>query len=232
MLAVGEGHQLNWEVSGSPTGKPAVVLHGGPGSGSSPGHRRWFDPSAYRIIQFDQRGCGRSTPPVSDPTTDLSTQYDGASDRRHRVLMGRGHVLDGLLHPAPVRHRRDRDRQRDAAVGPDDPHHVLDPFVAGDRDKHRGESCRQETPLARRDEHCSVALRGGDLVLEIQQAAKLDRKLAGARHPAVARPHALAEVNGLDHADELLGNLDAGLNLHQADAKVWRSDSGAAPTPD
>jgi proline iminopeptidase len=73
MLDVGEGHQLNWEVSGSPTGKPAVVLHGGPGSGSSPGHRRWFDPSAYRIIQFDQRGCGRSTPPVSDPTTDLST---------------------------------------------------------------------------------------------------------------------------------------------------------------
>ncbi len=73
MLDVTDGQQLYWEVSGNPAGKPAVVLHGGPGGGSSPGRRRWFDPSAYRIIQFDQRGCGRSTPPVSHPATDLST---------------------------------------------------------------------------------------------------------------------------------------------------------------
>ena len=73
MLDVGDGQQLCWQVSGNPDGKPAILLHGGPGSGSYPGQRRWFDPSAYRIIQFDQRGCGRSTPSVSDPVTDLAT---------------------------------------------------------------------------------------------------------------------------------------------------------------
>ena len=73
MLDVGDGQQLCWQVSGNPEGKPAILLHGGPGSGSYPGQRRWFDPSAYRIIQFDQRGCGRSTPSVSDPVTDLAT---------------------------------------------------------------------------------------------------------------------------------------------------------------
>jgi proline iminopeptidase len=78
MLDVGDGQQVYWELSGNPEGKPAVVLHGGPGGGSYPGQRRWFDPSAYRIIQFDQRGCGRSTPSVADPATELShntTEY-------------------------------------------------------------------------------------------------------------------------------------------------------------
>ncbi len=73
MLDVTGGQHLYWEVCGNPAGKQAVVPHGGPGGGSSPGRRRWFDPSAYRIVQFDQRGCGRSTPPVSDPATDLSS---------------------------------------------------------------------------------------------------------------------------------------------------------------
>jgi proline iminopeptidase len=73
MLDVGQGQKIYWEVSGNPNGKPAVVLHGGPGGGSYPGQRRWFDPSAYGIIQFDQRGCGRSTPSVADPTTDLAS---------------------------------------------------------------------------------------------------------------------------------------------------------------
>lgn len=72
MLDVGDGQRVYWEVSGNPAGKPAVVLHGGPGSGCTPGGRRWFDPSAYRVVQFDQRGCGRSTPSVSDPATDLT----------------------------------------------------------------------------------------------------------------------------------------------------------------
>ena len=72
-LDVGDGHLLSWEVSGNPEGKPAVVLHGGPGSGSSPGFRRMFDPAAYRIVQFDQRNCGRSTPHASEPEIDLST---------------------------------------------------------------------------------------------------------------------------------------------------------------
>ncbi|MFC4004364.1 prolyl aminopeptidase [Prauserella oleivorans] len=73
MLDVGDGNRLYWEVSGNPDGKPAVVLHGGPGSGSAPLSRRHFDPAAYRIVMFDQRGAGRSTPHVSDPEADLAT---------------------------------------------------------------------------------------------------------------------------------------------------------------
>ena len=73
MLDVGDGQAIHWEVSGNPDGKPAVALHGGPGSGSSPGRRRWFDPERYRLVQLDQRGCGRSTPHAGDWTTDLGT---------------------------------------------------------------------------------------------------------------------------------------------------------------
>ena len=56
MLDVGDGNLVYWETCGNPHGKPAVVLHGGPGSGCSTGVRRFFDPSAYRIVLFDQRG--------------------------------------------------------------------------------------------------------------------------------------------------------------------------------
>jgi proline iminopeptidase len=73
LLDVGGGHRVHWEVSGNPNGKPALLLHGGPGSGSSPFSRRLFDPTAYRIVQFDQRNCGRSTPHASEPDVDLST---------------------------------------------------------------------------------------------------------------------------------------------------------------
>ncbi len=73
MLAVGDGNLVYWETCGNPRGKPAVVLHGGPGSGCSPGLRRLFDPAAYRIVLFDQRGCGRSSPLASLRETDLST---------------------------------------------------------------------------------------------------------------------------------------------------------------
>ena len=72
MLDVGDRNLVHWEVCGNPGGKPAVVLHGGPGSGCSTGMRRYFDPNVYRIVLFDQRGCGRSTPHASDPATDLS----------------------------------------------------------------------------------------------------------------------------------------------------------------
>jgi proline iminopeptidase len=72
MLDVGDGNRLYWEACGNPEGKPAVVLHGGPGSGFSPTFRRFFDPEAYRIILFDQRNCERSMPPASDPATDLT----------------------------------------------------------------------------------------------------------------------------------------------------------------
>ena len=73
MLDVGDGQLVYWETCGNPNGKPAVVLHGGPGSGCSPSYRRWFDPDAYMVVLFDQRGSGRSLPHASDPATDLST---------------------------------------------------------------------------------------------------------------------------------------------------------------
>ncbi|MEU9557755.1 prolyl aminopeptidase [Streptomyces fumanus] len=72
MLDVGDGNRIYWETSGNPRGRPAVVLHGGPGSGSSPALRRYFDPAAYRIVLFDQRGCGRSTPSAARHDTDMS----------------------------------------------------------------------------------------------------------------------------------------------------------------
>jgi proline iminopeptidase len=73
MLDVGDGNRIYWEVCGNPAGIPALALHGGPGSGCVPGMRRPFDPDKYRIILFDQRGCGRSAPQASDPAVDLST---------------------------------------------------------------------------------------------------------------------------------------------------------------
>jgi proline iminopeptidase len=91
MLDVGDGHRIFWEVSGNPAGKPAVALHGGPGGGSSPDRRRSFDPQAYRLVQFDQRGCGRSTPSAADPATDLSTnttEHLLGDIERLRTLLG------------------------------------------------------------------------------------------------------------------------------------------------
>ncbi len=61
-LRVSEIHEIYWEESGNPGGIPVIAVHGGPGGGSSPEMRRFFDPGKYRIILFDQRGCGRSTP--------------------------------------------------------------------------------------------------------------------------------------------------------------------------
>jgi proline iminopeptidase len=71
-LDAGDGQSLYWEACGSPAGAPAVVLHGGPGSGCKLEHRRLFDPARYRVVLFDQRGCGRSTPHASDPATSLA----------------------------------------------------------------------------------------------------------------------------------------------------------------
>jgi proline iminopeptidase len=77
MLAVGDGHRLYWELSGNPNGKPVVFLHGGPGGGSSPEHRRQFNPDKYKILVFDQRGCGKSTPYAS---LDHNTTWDLVGD--------------------------------------------------------------------------------------------------------------------------------------------------------
>lgn len=61
-LTVGDGHEVYYEVSGNPKGKPVVFVHGGPGGGTEPKHRQYFDPGRYQIILFDQRGCGKSRP--------------------------------------------------------------------------------------------------------------------------------------------------------------------------
>lgn len=65
LFPVSDGHQIYVEEVGNPTGIPVVVLHGGPGGGCSPFMRRFFDPDVYRVILFDQRGCGRSLPASS-----------------------------------------------------------------------------------------------------------------------------------------------------------------------
>ena len=72
LLEVGDGNFVYWETCGNPEGKPAVAFHGGPGSGCSPWFHTLFDPSAYLVVLFDQRNCGRSKPHASDPATDLA----------------------------------------------------------------------------------------------------------------------------------------------------------------
>jgi proline iminopeptidase len=71
MLETAGVHRIYWETSGNPDGIPVLFVHGGPGSGTSPNQRRFFDPARYRIILFDQRGCGHSTPhgELTDNTT-------------------------------------------------------------------------------------------------------------------------------------------------------------------
>jgi len=86
MLDVGGGHSLYWERCGTPGAKPVVFLHGGPGGGSSPAHRRQFDPALYDVLVFDQRGCGRSTPFAS---LEANTTWDLVADiERLREMCG------------------------------------------------------------------------------------------------------------------------------------------------
>jgi proline iminopeptidase len=84
MLELGAPHRMYWEQSGNPHGEPVLFLHGGPGAGAAAAHRRFFDPSHYRIVIFDQRGAGRSTPlgELHDNTT-LHLVADIETLRRH-----------------------------------------------------------------------------------------------------------------------------------------------------
>ncbi len=94
-LNVGGGHDLYFEESGNPKGKPVVFLHGGPGFGTEPKHRRFFDPSTYRIVLFDQRGCGKSTPHAS---LDGNTTWDLVADiekLREKLGIERWQVFGG-----------------------------------------------------------------------------------------------------------------------------------------
>lgn len=83
-LPVSTVHELYVEESGNPDGSPVIFFHGGPGGGISPFHRRFFDPSYYRVVLFDQRGCGRSTPlgELSENTTwDLVADTERIRER-------------------------------------------------------------------------------------------------------------------------------------------------------
>ncbi len=86
MLDVGEGHRIYVEQCGNPLGLPVIVLHGGPGGGCSPAMRRYFDPAQYRIVLFDQRGCGRSRPHAA---VDANTTWHLVADiERIRTALG------------------------------------------------------------------------------------------------------------------------------------------------
>jgi proline iminopeptidase len=86
MIDVGDGHRVYYERSGTPGAKPAVFLHGGPGGGISPRHRRLFDPARYDVMLFDQRGCGRSTPHAE---LEANTTWHLVADmERLRELVG------------------------------------------------------------------------------------------------------------------------------------------------
>ena len=85
-LRVSDKHELHLEQSGRPDGQPVVFLHGGPGAGTSPKHRQFFDPDVYRIVLFDQRGCGRSTPRAM---LEQNTTWDLVEDmEKIRVHLG------------------------------------------------------------------------------------------------------------------------------------------------
>ncbi len=85
-LKVSDLHELHLEQSGRPDGQPVVFLHGGPGAGTEPKHRQFFDPATYRIVLFDQRGCGKSTPRAS---LEANTTWDLVEDiEKIRIHLG------------------------------------------------------------------------------------------------------------------------------------------------
>ncbi|MGO4907990.1 prolyl aminopeptidase [Pseudorhodobacter sp. W20_MBD10_FR17] len=91
VMDVGDGHQIYVEQCGRPDGIPVLVVHGGPGGGCSPAMRRYFDPSVYRIILFDQRGCGRSRPHAS--IDDNTTWHLVADIEAIRASLGLGQMI-------------------------------------------------------------------------------------------------------------------------------------------
>jgi proline iminopeptidase len=96
MLDTGDGNRVYWEACGNPNGLPVLIVHGGPGSGCSTGVRKSFDPERHRIILFDQRNCGRSTPHASDPAADMSlntTEHLIRDMEQLRVHLGVGKWL-------------------------------------------------------------------------------------------------------------------------------------------
>lgn len=94
-LAAGGGHKLYWEESGNPNGPPALFLHGGPGAGTAPVHRRFFDPRHWRIVLFDQRGAGRSLPNASLVDNTTAHLVDDIESLRAHLEIERWMVFGG-----------------------------------------------------------------------------------------------------------------------------------------
>jgi proline iminopeptidase len=94
-LPVSEGHELYWEESGNPLGKPVVFLHGGPGGGTDAKMRCFFNPKVYRIVLFDQRGCGRSTPHASLEENTTWDLVDDLERLREHLGIERWQVFGG-----------------------------------------------------------------------------------------------------------------------------------------
>lgn len=94
-LAVGGGHDIYFEVSGNPRGRPVIACHGGPGGGTTPSMRRYFDPSRYKIVLFDQRGCGRSTPRASLENNTTWHLVDDMEALRVHLGIDQWHVFGG-----------------------------------------------------------------------------------------------------------------------------------------
>ena len=128
MLDVGDGPTLYWDRCGTPGAKPAIFLHGGPGSGCSPKQRQQFDPKKYDVLLFDQRGCGRSTPFAS---LENNTTWDLVKDmERLREMAGIDKWMDGVrrqlgidavarLRPDPSRAGNRTGPPRDIPVPPE-----------------------------------------------------------------------------------------------------------------
>jgi len=94
-LSVGDGHEVYFEESGNPDGKPCVFVHGGPGGGTSPAARQFFDPARYRIVLFDQRGCGQSTPHASLTANTTSHLIDDMERLREELGVEQWLVFGG-----------------------------------------------------------------------------------------------------------------------------------------
>lgn len=94
-LKADEVHTLYWEQSGNPDGVPILLLHGGPGAGATPEHRRFFDPHFYRIIIFDQRGAGRSEPQGETANNTPAHLVSDIETLRQHLRIGKWHVFGG-----------------------------------------------------------------------------------------------------------------------------------------
>ena len=95
MLQVSDVHTIAWEQSGSADGVPVVVIHGGPGGGGQPSYRQYFDPAAFNIIQFDQRGCGKSTPYAELEGNNTQASVSDLEALRAHLGLEKWHVFGG-----------------------------------------------------------------------------------------------------------------------------------------